>query len=399
MTCLAASPDSKWIATGSGDGTIIVWDAESGTIIHEWLAHWGRVEDLNFSPHTASGPQRLVSAGGYSSGGETLVVWELDRDEVSKVAVLASIDAEKVRETFVDTCVWSPDGTLIAAACQAGPVRVWDAVTFQQLASLLPGADNLEPRPMHDIRSLQWSSDSCYLAWRYRTSKGCNLDSDCDEWAIWSPLTEETPRRLPSHPIHPKAYALNALSFNPRPRSRHIATAIARKHPMAGAEGSECSSVSDVQSYAHSGYVLIWDIVSGATLNVLVHARGVRNVSFSPDGRSLLSLSEDGSVQIWDSESWQETTSLEGSGDGGTSWSACLSPNGKYVAVASNNYETNTYTVQLRRTCPETLCAAVFQEHREWICHLAFSPDGECLVSGDAEGLVRIRRVSDLQET
>ena len=365
------------------------------SIIHEWLAHWGRVEDLNFSPHTASGPQRLVSAGGYSSGGETLIVWGLDRDEVSKVAVLASIDAEKVHETFVATCVWSTDGTLIAAACQAGPVRVWDAMTFQHLASLLPGADNLEPRPMHDIRSLQWSSDSCYLAWRYLTSKGCNLD--CNEWAIWSPLTGEPPRGLPSHPTHPEAYALNALSFNPGPRSRHVATAI------VGVEGSEvkCSSAKDGQSaHAYSGYVLIWDIVSGAALKVLGHARVLRDVSFSPEGRSLLSLSEDGLVRIWDTESWQETTSFKPEGDGGTlSWSACLSPDGKYVAVASNIHETNTCTVQLWSTGPKALCAAVFSEHREWICHLAFSPDGECLVSGDAEGLVRIRRVSDSQET
>ena len=88
---MVTSPDSRWIATASHDGTIIVWNAERGTIMQEWLAHCGGVNSLTFSPDS----QRLVSAGGVK--GETLVVWDFQiraGNGVGRVAVLASIDTE-----------------------------------------------------------------------------------------------------------------------------------------------------------------------------------------------------------------------------------------------------------------------------------------------------------------
>ncbi len=98
---LGASPDSKWVMTGSRDGTIIVWDAERGKVIYEWLAHWGRVRALGFSPDS----KRLVSAGG--SSGETLVVWDISHG-VRKVAVLATIDGGNTCEQLLTTASGPP---------------------------------------------------------------------------------------------------------------------------------------------------------------------------------------------------------------------------------------------------------------------------------------------------
>ena len=39
-------------------------------------------------------------------------------------------------------------------------------------------------------------------------------------------------------------------------------------------------------------------------------------------------------------------------------------------------------------------CVATFREHRECVKRIAFSPNGEFLVSGDWDGIVHIRRIS-----
>ena len=111
------------------------------------------------------------------------------------------------------------------------------------------------------------------------------------------------------------------------------------------------------------------------------------------DGKFLLSVSADGSLKIWDAESWQETASLAGDGVGYHE-GACFSPDGKYAAAASRNYLTGAFVVQLWRV-GKASCAAVFTEHKTYIEHIAFSPNGEFLASGNVEGLVHIRRLSD----
>ena len=75
-TQIVTSADSRWAATvGSEDGTIIIWDLESGYISQEWFAEDTRVHSLAFSPDSGD----IMSTGSMEAAGrgEWATVWDL----------------------------------------------------------------------------------------------------------------------------------------------------------------------------------------------------------------------------------------------------------------------------------------------------------------------------------
>ncbi len=76
QTPIIMSTDSRWAATGSKDGTIIIWDLESGCISQEWFAEDAGVASLAFSPDS----RYILSASRgeiASDKGATTTVWDL----------------------------------------------------------------------------------------------------------------------------------------------------------------------------------------------------------------------------------------------------------------------------------------------------------------------------------
>ena len=59
--------------------------------------------------------------------------------------------------------------------------------------------------------------------------------------------------------------------------------------------------------------IRIWDMDSGENKSTLEGNGGwVSSVSFSPDGKKIASGSEDGIIRIWDTDSGEKTSTLEG---------------------------------------------------------------------------------------
>ncbi|MFO1501293.1 MAG: protein kinase [Verrucomicrobiota bacterium] len=99
------------------------------------------------------------------------------------------------------------------------------------------------------------------------------------------------------------------------------------------------------------------------------HAAAVRSVAFSPDGRRLVTVSDDQTVKVWEADTGRELPPLRGHTNQVTS--AVFSPDGNHIATASWDETARIWD------------ASTGQEVRRLVGHgsrlsaVAFSPDGK----------------------
>jgi len=129
--------------------------------------------------------------------------------------------------------------------------------------------------------------------------------------------------------------------------------------------------------------VRLWDANSGREAVVFLgHESEVNSVAFSPDGRSVVSGSDDGTVRLWDAESGSEQAVLCGHKD----WvrGVAFLPARYHVASCSSDG-----TVRLWDTKDERK-STVLTGHEGIVYGVAASPDGRLLVSGSYDMTLRL---------
>ena len=129
--------------------------------------------------------------------------------------------------------------------------------------------------------------------------------------------------------------------------------------------------------------IKVWDAATGAELMALHgHEEHVRPVSFSPDGKRIISVSENGAVKIWDATIGTELTTLVGHGDSINS--ATFSLDGGRIVSGGKD---GTIKIWDASTGAEQ---TMLGDHEEEVYCVAWSPDGKRLVSSSEDKTIRV---------
>ncbi|HLI09022.1 MAG TPA: WD40 repeat domain-containing serine/threonine-protein kinase [Ktedonobacteraceae bacterium] len=120
VNAITWSSDSKYIASANNDGTVQVWDALTGTLLHTYRGHHAAVNTVAWSPDGSS-----IASG--DAKGE-VHIWK-------PLQVSDTLIIYKKHTGEVHTVTWSPwnYGYYVASGSADRTVRVWKALTGETI--------------------------------------------------------------------------------------------------------------------------------------------------------------------------------------------------------------------------------------------------------------------------
>lgn len=355
VTSVAFVGDGKVLASRARDGSIALWDTQSRNRIARLSAHDAGARRVASSPATT-----LLASGGTDAA---VILWDVS----TRSPLAREVPAHNERVCHI-AC--SPDGKMFASGA-------WDR---RILLAGLSGA-NVVPRYLQHnqlITSFAFSPD------------GATLASSTFGWLVylWDTATGECIVELQGH-----SGKVQGLAF--APTGHLVATAswdgsvrlwdtAARQSAgdLKHADHVYCVAISpDAKLLASGGKdskLLIWDLASQRQIAgpLEAHLTPVTTAAFHPKQAILLSASQDGAIQLWDTESWKPAGKILRP-ESGIIYEVAISPDGETFASAHGDG-----SVRLWDFASLALIGELSPSRRTSIYCAAFSSNGKTLLAG-----------------
>jgi WD40 repeat protein len=368
VTAVAYSPDGKVLASGGGDTLIRFWDPQTGKELRRLSGHTHLPTALAF---LADG-KRLASVGEDA----TVRLWDVDTGKLLRT----------IKEEMAGFSVaFSRDGQTVVVGSGASPIHLWDAATGKLVRALeghSQGDIHLSLSPDgKTLASAGWG-DGMICLWDMVTGKlvrecgdrmgvvsavrfspdGTTLATGCgDGWIhLWDPTTGKGVRQWKGHPEW--------------------------KDPDGTDDSEEPWALAftpdgrTLLSAGEDGTIREWDAATGQPLRVLARPpRRVYGLSVSPDGKTVASGSWDTLLRRWDLASGKEVQLPRG--HEGTITSVRFGDDDKTVVSTAEDGTARTWEAA---TGKELRCEPEKRTPSEWPPQAALSMDGRALaVSSD----------------
>jgi WD40 repeat protein len=309
---VAFSADSRFLASATKEGPIQIWDVRTAEIVHRLGGRGTNAVRVTFSPDgqcLAAAFARLVK------------VWDLRTEKEV---------ASRPGDAPVLSAAFRPDGQHLWVASGDRRVKVWDALTGTELRTL--------GGPVNNVTGGMFSGECRYLA----------VADDTGTVRVWEMETGQE---------------VGVFSYGAEVKS--IAFSLDRRR-LAVATVDNTVTIREVAGGTH-------------TVTCRGHTGQVYSLAFSTDGQRLASTSGDQTLKLWDTGTGLEAITLRGHPE--AVFSVAVSADGQRLASTSANGQLMVWvageqpaeekTAHLQGQNPSTLAwhrreAEKAEETRQW---------------------------------
>lgn len=359
---VAISPDGQIAATGAEDNLIILWDMNTGEMLHTLAGHEKSILSLAFS----------LDGNYLASGGDDKIItlWDVETREL--------LHTLSGHGRGINALAFSPDNSQLVSGSSDKSVILWDTSTGDLL--------NTIERP-NRVFSVDFHPASNQIAIGERVSDKEGVIT------VWDTETNTELTQLIGH-----GGAINDLQYI--------------------GDGSQLITASS------DSQIFLWDVESATiTRRFSGHTRLVRTVAVSPDGNYILTGGDDRTVILWrlaDGKILFQYTGLERIRDiafapdsehfitadaqpNPITWTItggaqiahfddptmqvlglAISPDGQHIAATSQDWKVYVYDLESDET------PLILEGHQQAVSTVAYSPDGSMIASGDAGTVLTI---------
>ena len=398
------SPSGDCFVIYDKEGTLKIWDAETGISLHTLDRHQGSLSQALWSPNgeliassgwedgqvtiweALTGDLRFSIEGGFEDGHVKLGDWSPSGDHFTTIG----LGGVKVYDTTTgQQCLnlsvpavyswrvtWSPDGTrLLSTGRQDGTARLWDAESGQELDSI----SGLVQGSCSD-----WSRDGSLTAVGGHDSMVHLWDMMTGREILKLSGTVNAPWHLAFSPDGERLLTLgdscnvNVYDLSEARINIPLIVYGGISNPTWSPDGDQFAfSVGYSSNYS----LMIWDATRGEKLIEIIGISG-DTIAWSPSGDNFLSPDDkSNSVRIFNAATWEQAHKFTGPEDLAGRWLyADWSPDGSMVA--SNNYDPSI-VIWVANTGDEII---TFSGHQDQVLGIAWSPDGTRILSNATQG-------------
>lgn len=357
VLAVAFSPDSRNLASGSGDTSVRFWDLNTQTPLFTCTGHKNRVLCVAWS---ADG-NHLVSG---SMSGE-LLLWNPQTGKQSGNPFTG-------HKKWINAISWEP--VHLQAPCRRfvssskdGDARIWDISSRRCIISLTGHTLS--------VTCVKWSGDGFI----YTSSEDCTIK-------VW-----ETTQGNLLHNLKEHGHWVNSLALSTEYTLRtgafdHTSKAYSSAQEMKEAALVKYNKIKGnaperLVSGSDDSTMILW-VNKKKRARLTGHQKLVNHVCFSPDGQWLASASFDNSVKLWNGVTGNFVASFRG--HVGPVYQISWSADSRLVLSGSKDSTLKIWDIKTRKLKQD------LPGHADEVFTVDWSPDGLKVASGGKDKILKL---------